>query len=130
MMRLKVLLPTQVFLDTEVGKVTAEAENGFFCLLPKHVDFVAALVPGLLSYELTDGHEEFIGIGEGVLVKRGTDVLVSTKDGVTGPDLGLLVDAVRERYQRLREREESAQAAVSKFEADFLSRFLELEKGD
>ena len=129
MMRLRVLLPTEVFLDVETTKVIAEAENGFFCLMPKHVDFVAALVPGLLSYESSEGREEFIGIGDGVLVKHGSNVLVSTKDGVVGPDLGTLVRAVRERTQKLREREKSAQAAVSKFEADFLSRFLELEKG-
>ena len=28
-------------------KLVAEAPNGAFCLLPRHVDFVAALVPGL-----------------------------------------------------------------------------------
>jgi F-type H+-transporting ATPase subunit epsilon len=127
-MNLKVLLPTEVFLDRKVSKVTAEAENGFFCLLPRHVDFVATLVPGLFSYESEDGREEFIGIGEGVLVKQGSRVFVSAKDAVTGPDLGKLLDAVRDRFRRLNEREESARSAVSKFEADFLSRFLELEK--
>ncbi len=49
-MRLKVLLPTEVLVDEEVVKVTAEAENGSFCLLPRHIDFVAALVPSLLSF--------------------------------------------------------------------------------
>jgi F-type H+-transporting ATPase subunit epsilon len=37
-MRLKVLLPTMVLVDEAVSKVVAEAENGAFCLLPKHVD--------------------------------------------------------------------------------------------
>jgi len=127
-MNLKVLLPTEVFLDTRVSKVIAEAEDGFFCLLPRHIDFVATLVPGLLSYELTGGREEFVGVGEGVLVKQGPGVLVSTKDAVTGPDLGTIVNAVKDRFRRLKEREESVQSAVHKFEADFLSRFLELEK--
>jgi F-type H+-transporting ATPase subunit epsilon len=30
--------------------VIAEAQNGSFCLLPHHIDFVAALAPGLLAY--------------------------------------------------------------------------------
>ena len=127
-MNLKLLLPTEVFLDTSVRKIVAEAEDGFFCLLPKHVDFVAALVPGLLAYESADGREEFVGVGEGVLVKQGSLVLVSTRDAVTGPDLGTILDAVEERFRRLKEREESGQSAVSKFDADFLSRFLELER--
>jgi F-type H+-transporting ATPase subunit beta len=47
-MKLMVLLPGEVFMEEEVEKVIAEARNGSFCLLPRHVDFVAALVPGLL----------------------------------------------------------------------------------
>lgn len=47
-MQLKVLLPTEVLIDEAASKITAEAENGCFCLLPNHVDFVAGLVPGLL----------------------------------------------------------------------------------
>lgn len=50
-MQLKVLLPTEIFLHEPVRKVVAEAPNGSFCLLPAHIDFVTALVPGLLSYE-------------------------------------------------------------------------------
>ena len=42
-MHLKVLLPTRVLVDEAVSKVVAEAENGSFGLLPRHVDFVAAL---------------------------------------------------------------------------------------
>ena len=37
-------------LQKEVVKVTAEAPNGQFCLLPRHIDMVSVLVPGLLSY--------------------------------------------------------------------------------
>jgi hypothetical protein len=47
-MKLTILLPGEVFLEAEAAKVIAEAGNGSFCLLPRHVDFVAALVPGLL----------------------------------------------------------------------------------
>jgi len=45
-MQLKVLLPTQVLVDEPVSKVVAEGEDGSFCLLPRHVDFTSALVPG------------------------------------------------------------------------------------
>ena len=49
-MHLKVLVPTEVFVDTKTTKIVAEAENGSFCLLPHHIDFVAALVPGIVVY--------------------------------------------------------------------------------
>ena len=62
-MTLKVLLPERVLLEQEVAKVTAEAENGSFCLLPGHIDFTAALVPGILSFEDLDGQEGLLPFG-------------------------------------------------------------------
>jgi F-type H+-transporting ATPase subunit epsilon len=41
--RLKVLLPSRVLLDEEVQKVVAEAANGSFGMLPRHVDFVVSV---------------------------------------------------------------------------------------
>ena len=35
-MHLKVVLPTKILLETDVVQVNAEAENGMFCLLPRH----------------------------------------------------------------------------------------------
>ena len=56
-MNMKVLLPAEIFLTEEVTKVVAEAENGFFCLMPQHVDFTAALVPGVFSYTTQAGED-------------------------------------------------------------------------
>ena len=103
-MRLKVLLPTEVLIDTEVTKVIAEAENGAFCLLPRHIDVVAALVPGLLSYVPPDGGESFVAVDEGMLVKCGPEVLVSTRQAVRGADLGQLKQTVEAQFRRVDER--------------------------
>jgi len=125
-MNLKVLLPTRVLVDEEVAKVTAEAHNGSFCLLPRHVDFVAALVPGLLSFE-SDGREEFLAVDDGVLVKCGQEVLVSTRRAVRGADLGALRKTIDEQFRILDDREKAARTAVTKLEADLVRRFLELK---
>ncbi|HLV33903.1 MAG TPA: F0F1 ATP synthase subunit epsilon [Spirillospora sp.] len=127
-MRLKVLLPTEVLIDAAVTKVTAEAENGSFCLLPRHIDFVAALVPGLLSFVSTEGREEFLAVDEGILVKCGPQVMVSTRNAVIGPDLGTLRHMVEDQFRILDERERMARSAVVKLEADFVRRFIEMEK--
>jgi F-type H+-transporting ATPase subunit epsilon len=127
-MRLKVLLPTEVLVDAAVTKVIAEAENGSFCLLPRHIDFVAALVPGLFSFVSTEGQEEFLAIDEGVLVKCGAQVMISTRNAVIGPDLGTLKQMVEDQFRILDERERMARSAVVKLEADFVRRFIEMEK--
>jgi len=127
-MRLKVLLPTEVCLDQEVTKVVAEAENGYFCLLPRHVDFAAALVPGIFSFVTHQGTEEFIAIDEGILIKCGPEVLVSTRNAARGPDLGALKQTVEKQFLNLDHREKLAQTALAKLEAGFVRRFLELKK--
>ncbi|MCD6137851.1 MAG: F0F1 ATP synthase subunit epsilon [Deltaproteobacteria bacterium] len=125
-MRLKILLPTQVLVDEEVSKVIAEAQNGSFCLLPRHIDFVAALVPGLLSFESSKGREEFLAIDEGILVKCGQLVMVSTRHAVRGADLGQLKQTVEEKFRVLDDREKMARTAIAKLEANFVTRFMEV----
>ena len=125
-MRLQVLLPTRILIDAEVNKVIAEAENGSFCLLPRHIDFVAGLTPGLLAYELVDGDEEFIAVDDGVLVKKGDEVLVSVVNAARGPILGELRRTVAAQFQVLDERERRARTALARLEADFVRRFIEL----
>ena len=125
-MRLKIVLPTEILLDTEVAKVIAEAENGAFCLLPRHVDFVAALVPGLLMYAPLSGREEYLAVDAGVLVKCGEEVLVSTRHAVRGGDLGQLKQIIDAEFLRIDEREAMARAILSKLEADTVRRFVKL----
>lgn len=127
-MRLRVLLPTEVLVDEAVGRVTAEAVNGSFCLLPRHVDFASALVPGLLSYETAGGSERFLAVDGGILVKCGPDVTVSTRRAVGGADLGGLRATVRSEFETLDERERTVRAAAARLEAGLIRRFLELER--
>ena len=128
-MRLTVLLPTEILVDEEVAKVVAEAQNGSFCLLPRHIDFVAALVPGLLSFVKTaDGAEEFLAADEGLLVKCGPQVLVSTRQAVRGGELGLLRETVEKTFKVLTDQEKRARTALANLEANFIRRLLKLEE--
>ncbi len=125
-LKLKVLLPAEVFLDEEVEKVTAEAVNGFFTLLPRHVDFVAALVPGIFSYQDSGGAEHFLALDEGVLVKQGDQVFVSAARAIRGDDLGELQDTVESELKVLDDNDKKARTVMSRLEADTLRRFTRL----
>lgn len=128
MMRLKVLLPKEVLVDQKVTKVVAEGENGSFCLLPRHVDFLSALVPGLLSFVSMGGAEEFLAVDEGILIKCGPEVLVSTRNAVRGPNLGTLRQTIETSFRRQDEQEELTRSAFAKLEANFIRRLMDLEK--
>lgn len=127
-MNLRLLAPNEVVVDQEVRKVVAEAENGSFCLLPRHIDYLAALVPSLLAFVDADDREHFVAIDEGMLVKAGRQVLVSTRQAIRGRDLGTLRRAVQEQFRVLDDRERSARSAVARLEADFVRRFFEVEE--
>ncbi len=125
-MKLKVLLPSQVLLEEPVSKVNGEAENGWFCLEPRHVDFCTSLVPGLLHFTSLAGAESFLAVDEGILVKCGAEVLVSVRNAVRGADLAALERVVMLEYRRLDEAERAARAAISRLEVGVARRLMEL----
>jgi alternate F1F0 ATPase, F1 subunit epsilon len=126
-MMLKILLPAEILIQQEVKKIVAEAENGSFCLMPNHIDFVATLAPGLFTYERTEGGQEVLAMDVGTLVKKGADVLVSTRNAVRAPDLGKLKQVVVQQYDILDEREKMVRSASAKLEASMIRRFVDLK---
>jgi len=128
MMQLKVQIPGKVFIDEPVQKIIAEAQNGFFCLEPRHIDFVAALVPGLVSYFTEEENERFLATDEGILVKCGSEVLISTFSAIIGKDLDTLHDSVSNYFKHQNEEERLARSAAARLEAGIVRRFVEMEK--
>ena len=127
-MNLKILLPFRIFIETSgLVRLSAETRDGSFGLLPHRLDCVAALVPGILSYETESGGEVFVAVDEGVLVKTGVDVLVSVRRALTGTDLGQLRAAVELEYLNLNEQEQSLRSVMVKLETGFLQRFTSIQ---
>jgi len=127
-MNLKVLLPFQVFADkTGVSRIVAETHEGSFGLLPHRLDCVAALTPGILTYQTAAEGEVFVAVDEGVLVKTGPDVLVSVRRATGGTDLGQLRNSVEKEFLTLDDRERSVRQVVAKLETGFLRRFAALQ---
>ncbi|WP_299872886.1 F0F1 ATP synthase subunit epsilon [uncultured Cocleimonas sp.] len=127
-MTLKLLLPTKVLLDVPVTKVIAEAQNGSFCLLPKHIDFVAALVPGILTFTQADGQEQYVAVDIGTLIKHGRNVLVSVVNAVRGDDLNKLHELVKEHFIHLDEQQRMTRSALARLEAGVMRNLIQLEK--
>jgi F-type H+-transporting ATPase subunit epsilon len=115
-------------MQEEVCRIKAEASNGWFGLLPRHIDFVTALVPGVLIFARSGGTEEFLAIDQGILVKCGPEVSVSTRAAVRGSNLEQLKKGVEARFQAEEEREKATVSSEAKLEADLVRGLLELEK--
>jgi F-type H+-transporting ATPase subunit epsilon len=126
-MNLRILLPFQVFAQkTGVSRVVAETPEGSFGLMPHRLDCVAALAPGILTYETAADGEVFVAVDEGVIVKAGSDVLVSVRRALAGADLGQLRDAVEREFLTLDGQEKSVRSMVAKMEGDLIRRMATL----
>jgi F-type H+-transporting ATPase subunit epsilon len=125
-MNLKILLPFQTFADkTDVSRIVAETLEGSFGLLPHRLDCVAALVPGILVYQIETEEKVYVAVDQGVLVKIGMDVLVSVRNAIGGTDLGQLRKAVDRQFLNLSEREKSVRSVMAKMESDLIRRLAE-----
>jgi F-type H+-transporting ATPase subunit epsilon len=126
-MTLLVLLPEKVLLRRPVEKIVAEGQSGSFGLLPRHVDFVEVLVPGILAFVPTDESDEvFVAVDDGLLVKCGREVRVSVRNAVIGPELGELEQTVRDRFQQIDAREQTMRTALAKLESEVIRSFIDL----
>ena len=127
-MNLKVLLPFQVFVAVSgVSSIVAETREGSFGLLPHRLDCIAALAPGILTYETRSAGEVFVAVDEGVLIKTGQDVLVSVRRALGGTDLAQLRAAVDRDFLVVDEHERGVRSVMAKLESGFLRRFAAFE---
>ncbi len=125
-MNLKILLPFKVFIETKnVKSIVAETGDGQYGFLPQRLDCVAALVPGILTYETTTGGPKYIAIDEGILVKAGTEVTVSVRNAIGGADLGKLHESVEKEFKDLDANEKNVRSVTAKMESSFM---LKLQK--
>ena len=128
-MKLKVLLPYQVFAEIdEVSRIVAETPQGSFGLLPHRLDCVAALEPGILTYQTKAEGEIYIAVDAGILVKAGADVLVSVRNAIGGTDLGKLREAVAREFVNLDENERQVRAVLARLESGFVRHFTEYHR--
>lgn len=126
-MSLTVMTPERKVVSKAVEKIVAEARNGSFCLKPRHIDFLAELVPGILSYWI-DQREHLLAVSSGILVKQNDKVAVSVRYAIEGEQLEELEAIVREQFNVLDQQERDTQLALEHLQADFLKRFIELQK--
>lgn len=124
-MRLKLILPYRTILDKEVEKITAPGTDGDFQILPRHIDGTWTLRSGILSIK-TD-KDIYYAINQGVVVKQGDTVYISTFRAIAGETLEELSKTVRENLEELNEREKKAREVLIRLETDTIKKFMEID---
>ena len=120
-MDLKILLPYRVFADIKnVSRIVIETNEGSYGLLPQRLDCVAALAPGIFTYETIKGEVHYLAVDEGILVKAGAQVLVSVLNAIGGADLGKLHESVEKEFMNLDQSERNIRDVMTKMESGFI----------
>jgi F-type H+-transporting ATPase subunit epsilon len=128
LMNLRVLLPYEIFAEKKgVSRIVADGRGGSFGLLPHRLDCVAALVPGILTYETEAEGEVYVAVDEGVLIKTGQYVLVSVRDAIFGTDLSQLREEVEKEFLTLDESERRIHSIMAKLESGLVRRLAEFQ---
>lgn len=125
-MRIKIILPNSTIDNEEVEKITAPGTQGNFQILPKHIDVIWTLRPGILIIT-TKEKEYYYAINRGVLVKKGEIVYISTFQAVMGDSLEKLKNTVTEKFDTLDDTEKKAREVLVRLETDTLRRFMEID---
>lgn len=126
-MRLRVVEPYKIVIDEEVEKITAEGMEGSFTVLPRHVDMVSILIPGILKYSGNNG-EVFTAVNRGIFLKEGDEVRISTMNCVKGESLDSLYEIVDEEFTSVDEREKEFKTMLTRLENKIMKGMFDLEK--
>jgi F-type H+-transporting ATPase subunit epsilon len=126
-MKISIQLPTALYFSADkVIKIVAEGVEGYFTLLPNHIDYVAILVPGILTVEVEPGNPVYFAVDHATLVKKGGKVWISTRNVVRGKTYETLAQVVQHQFKEISEMEKKSRTALTGMEYGLLRRFAEL----
>ena len=121
-MNLQLLTPLESLRPRTIRKILVDTAQGLLCILPRHIDVVTLVLPGIVT-AVGESVEHF-AVNEGVLVKQGDQLILSAQEIVEG-DLQSLVSAVSAGHRRVEEREKRTRSALSRLEVELMRRFKE-----
>ena len=111
-----------------IARVVVDTTDGSYGFLPKRLDCVAALVPGILTYEKTNAELFYIAIDEGLLIKTEDRIQISVRNAIAGKDLGKLHEAIEKEFKSINEEERKTRAAVGKLESVIVQNIQKLHQ--
>jgi len=112
----KILTPSETALDIKAQSVSARGLEGGFGMLPRHMDYIAAIVPSIISYRDEEGKKHLVAVNEGTLTKCGHDITISVLGVTFGENIEELQEAVLKSYKDFDEDEREARTALAKLE--------------
>lgn len=83
-LNLRIYTPDKLFIDETITKITVYGKEGCFTILPKHIDYISSFDDCILYFEKENKDIVFVGVNQGVLVKSGREIQISTFNAING----------------------------------------------
>lgn len=122
--------PLGSLLHCKISKITVECLDGYRTFLPRHVDFVSALKPSIISYCTTDGTTKYCACHNGIVVKKGENVTITSQHALLGNSLDELKDIILHEFKKEDEKRKELNSAMARLELGLLKGFKQLKDGD
>ncbi len=106
----------KVVFNGKITQIDLDTREGFFTLLPRHTDFVAALDVGISRFTAADGNQKHLAAAGGVVVKKGRDVFISTPMAVLSDTAGDLIQTIEVDFKNMREQRRQTALAAARME--------------
>ena len=84
---IKLVTPSNVFLEVNASLVTVPATEGDIGFLANHVSFISSIRPGLISIKLDNGENKVVYISEGFVQFSENNLLVIAVELIEKQDL-------------------------------------------
>ena len=126
-MDLKVYCPIGIVLEKSIQKIDFQALDGYFTLLPKHVDFVTALTPNIVRF--TDGEQiTFMACNRGILTKIGNQFVLSAHKVVVSHSLSDLEQTIAVEFKQDDEQRKEINTVMARLEVGLSRGFMKLKE--
>ena len=129
-MKLRVLTPAEVALETDVAHVTVEGLSGSLGIRPGHAPLVTALARGILIARAAGGRQQYVAVNGGVAVVTPETVEVVTRQAVVSDDMGALEATALAGFDKEAQQQQAGHVAFEKMRIRFLRSVLEMEKAE
>jgi len=125
-MKLLITTPLAVIVDEDgVLALRAEDASGSFGIQPGHADFLTSLAISVVSWKSNNGKRCYCAVRRGVLaVNTGHNIVVATREAVTGDNLSTLDEKVLAQFRSDTEAERMARAGSTRLQLNAIRQIV------
>lgn len=125
-MQFTLVTPQGIVLQENIRKITIETLDGYYTLLPRHVDFVSALTAGIVTFLSEDNTEKYAACHQGIIVKKGDKITISVQNAVLGETLSELQELIKIEFKQREEQRKQLNTAMARLELGIMRGFKQL----